>query len=90
MSKRLQVLVDESELRDIQRVARRQRMTVAEWVRQAMQAARAGEGTADPVAKLAAISTAAAHAFPTGQIGEILAHIEGGYSEGGYVPKDAP
>ena len=32
MSKRLQVLLDESELRDIQRIARRQRVTVAEWV----------------------------------------------------------
>lgn len=78
-------MVDESELRDIQRVARRQRMTVAEWVRQAMRAARAGAGTTDPGTKLATIRAAAAHAFPTGDIGEILAQIEGGYAE-----KDEP
>ncbi|MBP1597340.1 MAG: hypothetical protein H6Q05_2717, partial [Acidobacteria bacterium] len=37
MSKRLQVLLDESELREIQRVARAQKMTVAEWVRQILR-----------------------------------------------------
>ncbi|HEV8230941.1 MAG TPA: hypothetical protein VGQ75_01220 [Thermoanaerobaculia bacterium] len=35
MDKRLQVLLDEPELREIQRAARAQGMTVAEWVRQA-------------------------------------------------------
>lgn len=39
MSKRLQVLLDEAELREIQRIARAQRMTAAEWVRQAIRAA---------------------------------------------------
>ncbi len=34
MSKRLQVLLDESEFREIREVARRQHVTVAEWVRQ--------------------------------------------------------
>ena len=40
MSKRLQVLLDEQEFDDIQDIARRNRMTVAEWVRQALRAAR--------------------------------------------------
>src|SRR5438093_68744 len=40
MSKRLQVLLEESELREIQRLARSQKLTVAEWVRQALRAAR--------------------------------------------------
>ena len=37
MSKRLQVILDDAELREIQRIARRQRLTVAEWVRQALR-----------------------------------------------------
>jgi predicted nucleic acid-binding protein len=34
MSKRLQVLFDDAEMRELQRAARAERMTVAEWVRQ--------------------------------------------------------
>ena len=37
MTKRLQVLLDEEELTEIQDVARGQRLTVAEWVRQSMR-----------------------------------------------------
>lgn len=33
MSKRLQVILDDKEMRDIQRIAKRRQMTVAEWVR---------------------------------------------------------
>jgi predicted HicB family RNase H-like nuclease len=40
MSKRVQVLLDEEELRKIQRAARAQKMTVAAWVRQALRATR--------------------------------------------------
>jgi hypothetical protein len=34
MTKRLQVLLDEHELREMHRMARAERMTLAEWVRQ--------------------------------------------------------
>jgi len=34
MGKRLQVILDDAELRDIQRIAKQKRMSVAEWVRQ--------------------------------------------------------
>ncbi len=40
MPKRLQVLLDEEEYKEIQGVARRQRVTLAEWVRQALGQAR--------------------------------------------------
>ncbi len=40
MVRRLQVLLDEAELREVQRAARSRRMTVAEWVRQALRAER--------------------------------------------------
>lgn len=79
MTKRLQVLFEDDELRELQRLARKHRMTTAEWVRRSLRAARDAEGGADVGQKLAAIRTAASHAFPTGEIDEILADIERGY-----------
>ncbi|MGH2499546.1 MAG: antitoxin [Candidatus Limnocylindria bacterium] len=78
MSKRLQVLLDETELRDIKRVARAQRLSVAAWVRQTLRAARTG-AQSDTRDKLAAIRTAARHQFPTAEVDEMLAQIEHGY-----------
>ena len=78
MTKRLQVLLDEAELLEIQDAAKRRRMTVAEWVRTTLRAARAAEAP-DPRRKLAAVRTAMSHAFPSGDIDEILAEIEDGY-----------
>jgi len=80
MSKRLQVLVDEGELREIQRIARAQKMTVAEWARQALRQARKEKPLDDATKKLHAVRSATKHAFPTGDIEEILAEIEKGYS----------
>jgi hypothetical protein len=79
MTKRLQVLFDEDELGEIQQLARRQRMTVAEWVRQKLRAARVAESVADPARKLEAVRAAAAHSFPTGDIDQLLAEIEHGH-----------
>jgi len=79
MSKRLQVLLEEPELREIQRLARRQRMTVAEWVRQALRAARRSAPRSDPGKKLQVVRAAAEHSFPTADIDEMLRQIERGY-----------
>lgn len=79
MSKRLQVLLDEKEFRDLRRVARVQRMTVAEWVRQALRDARRREPRGDIGKKLDAVRVAARHAYPSGEIAEMLAEIEHGY-----------
>lgn len=81
MSKRLQVLLDDMEMKEIRTIARRRRMTVAEWVRGALRAARAEEPGADPRRKLQALRAATAHSFPTADIEEMLAQIERGYSE---------
>jgi len=83
MSKRLQVLLEEPELREIQRLARRERMTVAEWVRQTLRAARRREPLKDTGRKLEVVRAAARHAYPVGSIEEILAQIERGYVEEG-------
>jgi hypothetical protein len=79
MTKRLQVLFDDEELGELRRVARRQRMTVAAWVRLAIRGAVAREETADPARKLEAIRRAARHVHPIGDIDQILAEIERGY-----------
>ncbi len=79
MSKRLQVLFDEPELREIQRVARANRMTVAEWVRQALRAARARTPGTGAAKKLEVIRAAARHTFPTAEIDQMLAEVERGY-----------
>jgi hypothetical protein len=82
MSKRLQVLLDEPELREIQRAARAQRMTVAEWVRQALRAARRREPVSSAGRKLDAIRAAVRYSFPTADIDQMLSEIESGYLGG--------
>ena len=81
MSKRLQVLLEEPELRAVQRAARAERMTVAEWVRQALRAARRRAPTADPRRKIESIRAAARHSFPSPDVEQMLAEIESGYLE---------
>jgi predicted 2-oxoglutarate/Fe(II)-dependent dioxygenase YbiX len=78
MSRRLQVLLQETELREIQRVARARRMTVAEWVRQALRSARRREPLGDTNKKLEVVQAASRHYFPTGDIDRMLAEIERG------------
>src|SRR5579864_4958129 len=43
MAKRLQVILQDAEYREIQRAARSRRMSLAEWVRQALELARRSE-----------------------------------------------
>lgn len=82
MSQRLQVLLDEAEFAEIRRVARRQRVTVAEWVRQALRRARRDEPSGDPRRKLAVVREAVRGAYPTAGIAQMLSEIERGYGAG--------
>ena len=77
MTKRLQVMLDEEELTEIQDVARVQRLTVAEWVRQSLRKARHDRPGAMDL-KLRAIAEAYRHSYPTGDIGAMLDEIEAG------------
>lgn len=79
MSKRLQVLLDESEWREVQRAARAGRLTIAEWVRRALRLARRQEPSGDLHRKLDAVRAGALHAFPSGDIDQMLDEIEQGY-----------
>ena len=77
MSKRLQVILDEEDYREFQAVARRQRMTLAEWVRQALRQVRSDHhGTVET--KLRAIADASRHEFPTADIEAMLREIDAG------------
>lgn len=77
------MLLDEDELREIQRIARTRRMTVAEWVRQALRSAGQSEPLREADKKLEAVRAAMRHSFPTGDIEQMLGEIERGYAGGG-------
>ena len=79
MSIRLQVVLEAVELREIQKAARRDRLTVSEWVRRSLREARRRQPGRDAGRKLQAIRAAARHSFPTADIDQMLAEIESGY-----------
>lgn len=79
MSKRLQVILEDEEYREIRSVARRARLSVSEWVRQALRAARREVSGGDPGRKLEAVRAAVAYEFPTADMDRMLREIEAGY-----------
>jgi hypothetical protein len=81
MTKRLQVLFEDDELVEIQRLAKAHRQTTAAWVRNALRTARQEALYPDPEPKLRAVREALAHAYPIGDIDEVLADIELGYRD---------
>jgi phage terminase Nu1 subunit (DNA packaging protein) len=82
MAKRLRVIVQDPEYRDIQRAARLRRMSVAEWVRQALVQARRSEPSREVASKLDVIRAAVRMDFPTADIDRVLEEIERGYGSG--------
>lgn len=81
MSKRMQVLLDEAELRKMQSAAKRRGLTLAEWVRQVLRRGLSEEPSASAERKLAALRAASRHSFPTVDIDAMLADIERGYGD---------
>ena len=77
MSKRLQVVMDEQEYREIRRAARARGMTVSEWVRQSLRAVRRSTPEGDPDRKIDVVRAAARHDFPTADIDQMRQEIEG-------------
>ena len=77
MTKRLQVNLNDEEYLEIQAVARKQQLTVTEWVRQALREARGVQsGTVE--SKLQVITKASRYEFPTADIDVMLEEIESG------------
>lgn len=86
MTKRLQVILEDTEYREVQRAAQTRRMSIAEWVRQALTLARRNEPLGDVDKKLAVVRAAARFSSPTADIDQMLKEIESGYR--GSVPVD--
>ena len=81
MSKRLQVLLADEEMSDIQILAQREHVTVGEWVRRTLREARMQKSVRDPEAKLRAMRRAMEYspAIPEVDIDQMLREIEQGY-----------
>ncbi|HEX5049632.1 MAG TPA: antitoxin [Gammaproteobacteria bacterium] len=73
------MILQDSEYREVQRIARAKHMTIAEWVRQALAAARRYEPLGDAGKKLDVIREAARQEYPTADVDEMLGQIERGY-----------
>ena len=78
MSKRLQVLLSDDEMSDIQILASREHLTVGEWVRRTLREASKQKSVRDAATKLAAIRRAGEYNFPTADIDQMLRAIEQG------------
>jgi len=89
VTKRLQVLLEDAELAEIQDLARRRRQTTAAFVRDALRAARQEAEYPTVEHRLRAVREAVGHAFPAGDIESIRAEIEQGYL-GETPPPDRP
>ena len=81
MSVRLQLLMEEDEMERLREAASRRKVTVSEWVRQAIRKAEESEPETTAGTKLQIIRKAAAHSFPTADIDTMLREIERGYLE---------
>jgi negative regulator of replication initiation len=82
VSTRLQVLMDDDELARIRSVAEREGVSVADWVRRTLKGALQEQPQGDRDKKIARVRAAAAHAFPTAEIEQMLAEIEAARSSG--------
>lgn len=79
MSKRLQVIFEDTEYAELRATADRHGTTVSEWVRQVLRQTRRREAGGDVERRLAAVRSAARHTFPTGDVEDLLREIERGY-----------
>ena len=76
------MVLDEAEMRDLRRIARRSGKTVSHWVRDVLRAARNSLPSGDRDRKLELVRAAARHRYPTADVGAMLAEIERGYHDG--------
>ena len=82
MAKRLQVILQDPDYREIQRMARSRQMSIAEWVRQALHMARRQEPLGSIGKKLEVIRAATRYDYPVSDIDGMLEEIERGYLPG--------
>ena len=82
MSKRLQVVMEEAEMRAVRRAAKLSRVTVSAWAREALRKALRVQPTGERSRKLAVLDRALVHEFPAPDIEEMNAEIGRGYDSG--------
>jgi hypothetical protein len=78
MAKRLQVILQDPEYREIQHLAKSRRLSVAEWVRQSLTAALRCEPPGAVGNKLDIVRAAARHSYPTADIDHMPREIGSG------------
>jgi hypothetical protein len=76
---RLQVLLPDSEMTEIQRLAQRDGVSVGKWVRRALEEARTRQPVNAPEVKLKAVRLSTKYSFPASDIDQMLSEIEQGY-----------
>jgi hypothetical protein len=76
MAKRLQVILQDPDYREIQRLAKSRRLSISEWVRQALTSARHRQSLGDAGKKLDIVRAAARQTYPTADIDRMLREIE--------------
>ena len=79
MSKRLQVLISDEEMKALRRNAKDENLTVGEYVRRALREVGSRRPARSAWAKLMSIREAARCSFPTAGIKEMNRQIERGY-----------
>jgi len=79
MSKRPQVVLPDEDLLEIRRFARRENLTVGEWMRRTLRDARMQQPVNEPSVKLKAVREAAKYSFPIPDVDQTLREIERGY-----------
>jgi hypothetical protein len=72
------MLLPDQEMSDIKKLAKRESLTVAEWVRRALRKARKNRPVIEP-AKLNAVRRAVKYSFPTADIDQMLSEVGRGY-----------
>lgn len=79
MSKRLQVLIEPKEYKCFQHLAFQSRLSLSEWVRQALRDFSSHYSKKSPQKKLKALKRVTQHQFPYGDMEQMLHEIESGY-----------
>jgi hypothetical protein len=79
MAKRLQIILQNDEYREIERLARDQQISIAQWIRQTLALALRRESIGDVSKKLEAVRAAVKHEFPAANIDQMLDEIAQGY-----------
>jgi hypothetical protein len=79
MAKRLQIILQNDEYREIERLARDQQISIAQWIRQTLALALRRESIGDVSKKLDTVRAAVKHEFPAANIDQMLDEIAQGY-----------